>query len=245
VRRLLAERAPAGIEVRGLHWSSYFRIHHRQAARLREGRVFIAGDAAHIHSPFGGQGMNTGLQDVWNLVWKLDLAARGHASDQLLDSYTEERLPVIRHVIEVTDFITKVMGSPSRLAQAARDIVIPVVSRMAPFQHGFVETLSELGVAYRGSPLVDGAGERYLDDSMRGGGMDRRFLLVVGSALNSGFADKAAEFVSKSNGLMELRRSNGDDVKLVRPDGYVAYDAPDGNAAALNAVGALLERVWG
>src|SRR5204863_7381342 len=70
VRKILAQRAPSAIEADGLNWSSYFR---RQVARLREGRMFIAGDAAHIHSPFGGQGMNTGLHDVWNLVWKVDL----------------------------------------------------------------------------------------------------------------------------------------------------------------------------
>ena len=76
-----------------MRWSSYFRIHHRHVGQLREGRMFIAGDAAHIHSPFGGQGMNTGLHDVWNLIWKLDLAVRGHAKEQLLDSYGSERAP--------------------------------------------------------------------------------------------------------------------------------------------------------
>jgi len=69
---------------RPLHWSSYFRVHHRQVGQLRVGRIFIAGDAAHIHSPFGGQGMNTGLHDVWNLVWKLDLLLHGRGNDGLL-----------------------------------------------------------------------------------------------------------------------------------------------------------------
>ena len=87
VQRILRQRAPAEIEARALHWSSYFRIHHRHVARLQVGRVFIAGDAAHIHSPFGGQGMNTGLHDVWNLAWKLDLALHGRGSEELLESY--------------------------------------------------------------------------------------------------------------------------------------------------------------
>src|SRR5262249_40865413 len=135
VRAVLAQRGPAGIEALSMRWSSYFRIHHRQVARLRAGRMFIAGDAAHIHSPFGGQGMNTGLQDVWNLVWKLDLALRGRGNEQLLDSYTAERRPVIKQVIGTTHFITKAMGTPSKLAQSLRDVIIPVASRLPLFQH--------------------------------------------------------------------------------------------------------------
>lgn len=130
VRNVLAQRAPSGIEARALHWSSHFRIHHRLAARLREDRIFIAGDAAHIHSPFGGQGMNTGLHDVWNLVWKVDLFLHGYGNEQLLDSYGAERLPAIRNVIETTDLLTKAMGTPNKLAQALRDTVIPTVSRL-------------------------------------------------------------------------------------------------------------------
>src|SRR5215469_12951504 len=165
VRRALAQRAPAGIEVRSVGWSSFFRIHHRQVARLRVGRMFIAGDAAHIHSPFGGQGMNTGLQDVWNLVWKLDLFVRGRGNQQLLASYDAERLPVIKSVIDTTDTLTKAMGTKSKFAQALRDAVIPMVSHIAPFHHALVERLSELGIAYRGSPIVEGPGKRYFDDS--------------------------------------------------------------------------------
>jgi 2-polyprenyl-6-methoxyphenol hydroxylase-like FAD-dependent oxidoreductase len=149
VREVL-QRAPAALEARIIRWSTYFRIHHRQVEQMRVGRVFIAGDAAHIHSPFGGQGMNTGLQDVWNLVWKLDLAVRGRANERLLESYTIERRPVIKQVIDLTHFMTQAMGVPNKLAQAVRDMVIPVVWHLPPFQHFFLQRLSELGIAYVG-----------------------------------------------------------------------------------------------
>jgi len=162
VRQLLAQRAPKEIEALSLNWSSYFRIYRRHAKTLRNGRMFLAGDAAHIHSPFGGQGMNTGLHDIWNLAWKLDLFLRGHGNEQLLDSYSEERLPVIKSVIETTDQMTKVLGTPNKFAQLLREAVIPMVSRLAPFQHAFVQRLSELGIAYHGSPIVEGARQAVL-----------------------------------------------------------------------------------
>ncbi|MGH7553597.1 MAG: FAD-dependent monooxygenase, partial [Longimicrobiales bacterium] len=89
----------ASVRVRDPAWLTHFRLHHRQVERYSNGRVFLAGDAAHIHSPVGGQGMNTGIQDAWNLGWKLALVARGIADPAILDSYEPERLPVGRSVL--------------------------------------------------------------------------------------------------------------------------------------------------
>jgi len=243
VRSILAQRAPDAIEAHALHWSSYFRIHHRQVARLREGRMFIAGDAAHIHSPFGGQGMNTGLHDAWNLVWKLDLFLKGRGNQELLESYSRERLPVIKSVIETTDRLTKVMGTPHKFAQALRDTAIPMVSRLAPFQHAFVQRLSELGIAYEGSPIVEGPGKRYFDDSLRGGeGIGGRFLLFLGHERDAS-AKEAAERLGESfPGVVDLRFSAQPGLVLVRPDGYVAYSSRKSDAATFQAVHSLLAR---
>jgi len=240
VRKVVAERAPGGLEVRALHWSSYFHIHHRSASRLRRGRFFIAGDAAHIHSPFGGQGMNTGLHDVWNLAWKLDLFLRGSGSETLLDSYEVERLPVIRSVIHTTDTLTRIMGTPNKFAQVLRDAFIPMVSRLAPFQHAFVQRLSELGIGYRGSPIVEGPGERYFDDSIRGGnGIGSRFLLLIDE---NGARDAARRAFDDFQRVLELRPSTRPGITLVRPDGYIAYSADRAGAAALESVRSLLQK---
>jgi 2-polyprenyl-6-methoxyphenol hydroxylase-like FAD-dependent oxidoreductase len=247
VQKILRERAPEGIEALNLHWSSYFRIHHRHATRLRVGRMFIAGDAAHLHSPFGGQGMNTGLHDVWNLVWKLDLFLNGRGNEELLDSYSAERVPVIKSVVETTDLMTKVMGTPNKFVQTLRNAVIPMVSRLAPFQHAFVERLSELGVGYRGSPIVEGPGKRYLEDSMRGGnGIDDRFLLLAGQDQSPSVVQAVKGLADSLPEIVELRSSREPGIKLVRPDGYLAYSAdPHSERAALEDIAemrSLLER---
>ena len=124
--------------------------------------------------------MSIVLQDVWTLVWKLDLFLHSHGNERLLDSYNAERLPVIKGVIETTDFLTKIMATPNKFPQALRDAVMPLISRVAPFHNALVQKLSELGIAYKGSPIVEGPGEEYFDDSMRGGkGIRSRFLLLV------------------------------------------------------------------
>jgi hypothetical protein len=244
VQKILAERAPRAFKARALHWSSYFHIHRRHSAQLRVGRIFIAGDAAHIHSPFGGQGMNTGLQDVWNLAWKLALFVRGHGNEQLLESYGAERLPVIEQVIQTTDFLTKAMGTRNSVVQALRNTMIPIVTRLASFQHAFVQRLSELGIAYRGSPIVDGTGKRYMDDSMRGGnGIGNRFLLAIGDEEGAPTLEAAKALCESQRDVAELRSTPGQGLMLVRPDGYLAYSASHRDGmAALSSVRAVLER---
>ncbi len=242
VQRILRQRGPKGFEAQALHWSSYFQIHHRQVAKLRVGRMFVAGDAAHIHSPFGGQGMNTGLHDGWNLAWKLDLAVHGHANQEMLDSYTAERRPVIKSVIETTDFMTKALGTPNKLAQALRDTVIPMVSRLAPFQHAFVQRLSELGIAYSGSPIVEGAGKRYFDDSVRGGKLLHRFVLMVGGDGDQSVQAAAKQLADSMSDVVELKFNGGNGMTLVRPDGYIAYSAHTTDQSALDSVRSLLQR---
>jgi 2-polyprenyl-6-methoxyphenol hydroxylase-like FAD-dependent oxidoreductase len=244
VRRLLADRGPPGIEARALRWSSYFHIHHRQVATLRAGRIFIAGDAAHIHSPFGGQGMNTGLQDAWNLVWKLDLAVRGHAADTLLDSYTAERRPVIKEVIETTDLLTRGMATPSKLAQTLRNALIPAMSHLPPLQHAFVNRLSGLKIAYHGSPIVEGHGDRYFDETVRGGkGIASRFLLVGDQRGQRAMQEALRQLPESLNGMVELRFERREDTVLVRPDGYVAYsDRSRPEVQTMRSVRAVLQR---
>jgi hypothetical protein len=195
--------------------------------------MFIAGDAAHIHSPFGGQGMNTGLHDIWNLTWKLALTLQDHGTEMLLDSYTTERIPVIKNVLETTDFLTKALGTPNKLAQAFRNTVIPMVSRLAPFQHAFVQRLSELGITYHGSPIVEGAGKRFFESSIRGGnGILNRFLLVLDDNAQSNMKEAAKLLAANFSDVLELRLERRSGITLVRPDGYIAYSEPNSSHSA-------------
>ena len=244
VRTIVAQRAPAGFEVLSLRWSSYFRVHHRHVSRMNVGRIFIGGDAAHIHSPFGGQGMNTGLQDVWNLVWKLDLAVRGRGTEQLLDSYSAERCPVIKGVIATTHRMTRALGTASRLAQAIRNTVIPVLSRTSMFQKRFVQNLSELGISYAGSPIIESSGNRFWDDSLRGGkGIESHLLLLLSDDADLSTKEAASRFCESLRDLVELRYVRQPGMTLVRPDGYIAFQsAVSDTGTALESIRSLVKR---
>ena len=138
-------------------WFSTYRIHHRAANRFRDRRCFLLGDAAHVHSPMGGQGMNTGLQDAYNLAWKLALVARGEADAALLDSFEAERMPVAHTLLHSTDRAFTTVVSDSWLARVMRTRVIANVASLAMRRDRIKQlafrTISQIGIQYRASPL--------------------------------------------------------------------------------------------
>ena len=155
-QRYLKERGPEGATLDDPVWMSAFRIHARKIEHYRQGHVFLAGDAAHIHSPAGGQGMNTGIQDVYNLAWKLALVHTHHAPLTLLDSYEAERHPVAESVLQTTDLMIRVGTLHQPLLQQVRNHVVPLLSQIEVVQQRFVEQISELTIHYRNSPIVSG-----------------------------------------------------------------------------------------
>ncbi len=146
----------AGVSFRRIgdpFWASAFRIHRKHADQYRSGPIFLAGDAAHTHSPVGGQGMNTGIQDAFNLGWKLALAVRDEAAPGLLDTYETERFPVARSVLRGTDLGTRLILSSNQAARTFREWLLPIAAALPPARRQLLATISELTVGYPKSPL--------------------------------------------------------------------------------------------
>jgi hypothetical protein len=157
----LRREAGAGLSFKTCTWFSTYRIHHRCALRFRDRRCFLLGDAAHIHSPVGAQGMNTGLQDAYNLAWKLALVLRGHvegaAAERLLDTYAAEREPVADRLLRTTDQGFRIVVSDGALAGWLRTAVAPralaLAMRAQWARRLAFRTISQLGIRYPRSPL--------------------------------------------------------------------------------------------
>jgi 2-polyprenyl-6-methoxyphenol hydroxylase-like FAD-dependent oxidoreductase len=168
----LRGEAGAGLSFRACTWFSVYRIHHRAASRFRDRRCFLLGDAAHIHSPVGAQGMNTGLQDAYNLGWKLALVVAGQADSRLLDSYEGERIPVARRLLETTDRGFMLVVNDSWIVGFLRTEVLARIAALA-MGIGWVQRLafrvvSQTGIHYRESVLSESGGG-LPDDAPRAG----------------------------------------------------------------------------
>ncbi|MGW2957995.1 FAD-dependent monooxygenase [Streptomyces sp. NPDC001220] len=220
--------------MREARWMSRFHSDERQAPGYRVGRVFLAGDAAHVHTPAGGQGMNTGLQDAANLSWKLAAVLHGHATPDLLDTYQTERHPVGRSVLRSS-------GAIVRLAMAkgwqlpVRSVLVTALDRLAPVRARIMGRITGVGYRYpapRGAHPLTGArvpdlplaGGGRLYEALRGG----RFVLVTPGAYDAGEgrADRLAVAHWASDRGTTL---------LVRPDGYAAWAAEGARAADIGS----------
>jgi 2-polyprenyl-6-methoxyphenol hydroxylase-like FAD-dependent oxidoreductase len=204
-----------------MRWSSRFLSERKQAEHYRSGRAFIAGDAAHVHSPLGGQGMNTGIGDAMNLGWKLAEAVHGTAPDWLLDSYEGERHPVGADVLRLTDAFNQLVLGRSRAQRLIRAVAIGSLTRIPVTKKFLAGRLTQIGIGYprasrgdhrmvgRRMPDVDCGGTRLYELLRRG-----EFVLVT----REGVGVERADVVSAVHNDTALPAA-----VLVRPDSYVAW----------------------
>jgi hypothetical protein len=212
--------------------------------------LFLAGDAAHLHSPAGGQGMNTGMQDAFNLAWKLALVCRGTCPDRLLDSYNIERGAVGAEVIAGSGRLTAMAVLKNPVLQTARNIAGSLLLGLAPVRRALTETLSEVSIGYDKSPLNGPAAH------LHGPGVGERMKPQPGEVPQAtGEAPRFTLFADDSEPVQQLLRDhaaildaapqptlqNGG-LWLVRPDGYVACTARTGHE---NTVAAYLGEICG
>jgi 2-polyprenyl-6-methoxyphenol hydroxylase-like FAD-dependent oxidoreductase len=244
------------VTIESSHWLTTFEIRHAQAEQYRTGRVFLAGDAAHVHSPAGGQGMNTGMQDAFNLGWKLALVARGAASESLLESYQAERHPIAAHIIAFTTDLTRVGTVRSPILRGIRGVAFGIISRLDPIQRRISRQVEEINVAYRDSAIVAGPSRGALragDAAPRVARTDAwldlhrsdlgHVALTFGSASLVTLPD-GVRAVHVTDPAITTRYGLANGVVLVRPDGYIGLIAPGVDRAALDAaVSAYFDRI--
>jgi 2-polyprenyl-6-methoxyphenol hydroxylase-like FAD-dependent oxidoreductase len=250
IQRILDVRGPGGIQASDPVWLSAFSINERKVSEFRSGRVFLAGDAAHVHSPAGGQGMNTGMQDACNLAWKLALVSRGIcAPEPLLSSYSTERSAIAKLVLEGTGKATAVGVMRGGIKQSIRNHVASLVFGFAPVKHTMANLLSEIAVGYSESPL--NAQSKHGHGGPEPG---RRAPIRQGeSKVGSGDTPRFALFaedtpasrslLAKYPNLIEpspRKQFSDGGLWVVRPDGYVALAAKHD---AWNDVDAYLSRL--
>jgi 2-polyprenyl-6-methoxyphenol hydroxylase-like FAD-dependent oxidoreductase len=160
IERQIVADTQLQLDITGVHWFSVYKVHSRHVREFSRGRCFLAGDAAHIHTPAGAQGMNTGIQDGYNLAWKLALALRGAGGEKLLKTYNQERLENARRLLETTDRVFDFGASPEPLVAYFRTHIFPHVAHFAlsfdAVKHFIFPLVSQIGIQYRDSALSEG-----------------------------------------------------------------------------------------
>lgn len=155
-RQILAD-TQLQLDIYKVNWFSTYKVHSRRVNKFSQGRCFVVGDAAHIHSPVGAQGMNTGIQDGYNLAWKLAFVLGGEAGPPILDTYNEERVEVAKRLLETTDRMFELLVNPAWLLSFTRRHIFPYVANLVvsldSVTHFVFPLISQIGITYRGRAL--------------------------------------------------------------------------------------------
>lgn len=226
-------------------WFSTYNVHHRVARAFHRDRVFLLGDAGHLHSPAGGQGMNTGLMDATNLGWKLAAVVKGEVGEQLLASYEPERMPFAHLLVNTTDRVFSAVTSPSPWVRLLRSVVVPavftIISWLPLGRRMLFGTISQTRVNYHDSPISRGAaggvraGDRLPWVKWREGGSNFDSLRNLKPQIQIyGFVSPEVEAFARQHPEFLLARLpwtaeaahagfQSGACYLLRPDGYVAY----------------------
>ncbi len=241
------------VQIDQLNWFSTYHVHHRVTEQFRQGRAFLLGDAAHIHSPAGGQGMNTGIGDAINLAWKLASVLKGHADETLLDSYEQERIGFARQLVATTDRVFTFATAQGPIADLLRTrlapLLIPRALALGPVREWLFRTVSQLTLNYRQSALSDGvAGHVHGGDRLPWVAVDGQDNFVPLKVIDwqvhvYGEPHESVRAVCEVEGLrlhvFAWQAAHGyaglarNAVYLIRPDGYVALAAGDHHAVTL------------
>lgn len=232
IRRIVPQRTGRGVTVGDAEWLSVFTVHRRLADTYRSGRILIAGDAAHAHAPFGGQGMLTGIGDAENLAFKLALVIRNLASAKLIDTYEAERRPLATDVLRSTSAVTRVNVASNPIGRFLRDHVATRLFGLPFIQRWTTYTASQLWVSYRKGPLGGRGhkprpGDRVADlECTRSDGTPTQLhgelggrwalLLPEGAATDAGPARRLGEFIVTLH-------HEGSEIMLIRPDAHLAW----------------------
>ena len=163
IEQRVKEEAKLDLDIHDVEWFSTYKVHTRHVRTFSAGRCFLAGDAAHVHSPAGAQGMNTGIQDTYNLAWKMALVLRGKADERLLDTYNEERLENAKHLLHTTDRMFQLAAGSAWWLAFLRTHILPSVANsllnLGAVKRFVFPLISQIGINYRHSPLSRHAGD--------------------------------------------------------------------------------------
>jgi hypothetical protein len=249
----IKEEAQLELDITRVDWFSTYKVHTRHVERFSSGRCFLAGDSAHIHTPAGGQGMNTGIQDAYNLAWKMALVLKGAAAERILDTYNEERLPNAKRLLQTTDRMFNLAAGTDWFVNLIRTTVFPPMARFIlsidAVKKRFFPLISQIGITYRESSLSahddDGdfdvkAGDRMpyflvdgksIYDKLR----EPKFHLLTFSDGESGYSGQSPELESDDVALLDhfliplypqVAETFGTDRPfnlLLRPDNYIGF----------------------